>query len=82
MSYFNDSPERCKIEVDFEYPKELHNLHKDYHLAPNKAEIKNGALSDYCETIMDMHNVSVGNVKNLVPNLFDKERCILHYKNL
>ena len=24
------------LEVDFEYPGELHELHKDYHLAPKK----------------------------------------------
>jgi len=26
--------ESCILEVDFEYPEELHNLHNDYPLAP------------------------------------------------
>ena len=30
----------CFLEVDFEYPKELHKLHNGYPLAPDKMEIK------------------------------------------
>ena len=27
----------CILEVDLEYPKELHDLHNDYPLAPEKS---------------------------------------------
>ena len=37
----------CVLEVDLEYPKELHELHNDYPLAPNKIEIKREMLSEY-----------------------------------
>ena len=29
---------------------------------------------------MDMHDVSVGKVKKLVPNLYDKKRYVFYYK--
>ena len=54
----------CILEVDLEYPKELHDLHNDYPLAP--------------ERIMMCKN----KVEKLIPNLRDKEKYIIHYKNL
>ena len=35
------------LKVDFEHPKELHKLHNDYHLAPDRIEIKEKILSCY-----------------------------------
>ena len=43
----SNSPKGCVLEVDLEYPKELHELHNDYTLAPDKIEMKNEILSDY-----------------------------------
>ena len=31
----------CFLEVDLEYPKDLHNLHNDYPLAPERAKFGN-----------------------------------------
>ena len=53
----------CILEVDLEYPEELHDLHNDYPLCPERIECKNG-------------------VKKLIPNLWDKNKYVLHYKNL
>ena len=53
----------CILEVDLEYPKELHDLHNDYPLASERVKCKN-------------------NVENLKPNLRNKEKYVLHYKNL
>ena len=36
------------LEVDLEYPDELHNLHNDYPLAPEKLGITQNKLSKYC----------------------------------
>ena len=30
----------------------------------------------------DGYNISIGNVKKLVTNFFDKEKYVLHYENL
>ena len=53
----------CILEVDLEYPKELHDLHSDYPLAPERIMCKN-------------------KVEKLIPNLRDKVKYVLHYKNL
>ena len=34
-------------------------------------------LSEY-KLIADLYNVSIGNIKKLVPNLFDKEKYVLY----
>ena len=39
-------------------------------------------LSKYQLTIADFFNIFVGNVKKLVPNIFDKKMYVLHYQNL
>ena len=39
-------------------------------------------LSSYQFNIADFHNIPIGTVKKLLPNIFDKERYVLHYENL
>ena len=53
----------CILEVDLEYPKNLHDLHNDYPFCPEKVKCKNG-------------------VEKLIPNLRDKTKYVIHYKNL
>ena len=53
----------CILEVDLEYPENLHDLHNDYPFCPEKVKCKNG-------------------VEKLIPNLNDKTKYIIHYKNL
>ena len=53
----------CILEVDLEYPNNLHDLHNDYPLCPEKVKCKNG-------------------VEKLIPNLRNKKKYVLHYKNL
>ena len=80
--YANNSSKGCFLKVDLEYPKELHDLHNDYPLAPDKIEIKREVLSEYQFKIADLYNIPIGNVNKLVPNLFDKEKYVIHYENL
>ena len=72
----------CVPEVDLEYPKDLRELHSDYPLAPNKIELSREMLSQYQLKDADLYNIPTGNVKKLTPNVFDKEKYALHYKNL
>ena len=66
------------LEVDLEYPKELHQLHNDYPLAPDKIEIKEEMLSNYQLQIADFYDIPIGNVTKLVPNFFVKEKYVLN----
>ena len=41
-----NSPTGYILEVDLEYPDELHELHNDYSLAPGKRKISHNMLSN------------------------------------
>ena len=70
------------LEVDLDYPNELHELHNDYPLAPERLAVSNDMLSTYCKNIADEYDIKVGNVKKLIPNLGNKTKYVLHYRNL
>ena len=70
------------LEVDLEYPNELHELHNDYPLAPEKFAVTNDILSNYCKSIADKYEINVGDVKKLIPNLGNKTKYVVHYRNL
>ena len=53
----------CILEVDLEYPENLHDLHNDYPFCPERIKCKNG-------------------VEKLIPNLRNKTKYVIHYKNL
>ena len=57
------------LEVELEYPDELHSLHNDYPLAPEKLEITQNILSKYCFNIGNKYGIKIGGVNKLVPNL-------------
>ena len=57
------------LENDLEYPKELHKLHNDYPLAPEKRTVSSYMLSTFCKNIADEYDIKVGDVKKLIPNL-------------
>ena len=83
LSKFDDESEKGLIlEVDLEYPEELHNLHNDYPLAAEKIKVTEDMLSPYCREIAEKFKVKVGLVEKLVPTLSKKERYVLHYRNL
>ena len=56
----------------------MHELHNDYPLAPEKREISHNILSNYCSRIANEYNI----VGVLVPNLCNKSKFVLHYRNL
>ena len=80
--YTENSKKGLILEVDLEYPQELHNLHNDFPLGPEKIKVAKDMLSDYSKTIADKFKISSGLVHKLIPTLNDKEKYILHYRNL
>ena len=69
------------LQVDLEYPSELHDLHNDYSLAPEKLENSKDMLSRCCSDIVYKYGIKVGGVNKLVPNLRNKKGYVVHYRN-
>jgi len=81
-NYTEESEKGLILEVDLEYPEELHHLHNDYPCAPEKIVVTDHLLSDYSTQAKKQHKVSSGRVGKLVTTLRDKEKYVLHYRNL
>ena len=82
MSIGKESEVGSIFEVDLKYPDELHALHNDYPLVPEKLAVPYYMLSDYCKNIADEYEIKVGDVKKLISNLGNKTKYVLHCRNL
>ena len=82
MRIKNNSSAGYVLEVDLGYSQELHVIHNDYPLAPEKINIPKEWLSDYCLKIENVHNITTGTVKKFVPNLMNKNNYVIDYRNL
>ena len=69
------------LEVDLDYPDELHDLHNDYPLAGEKIKVTEEMMSQYQLQIIK-YNSSLRRNKKLFPNLGNKTKYKLQYKNL
>ena len=47
------------LQVDLEYPNELHKMHNDYSLAPEKLKISHDMLSNYCSNIANEYGIKL-----------------------
>ena len=77
----NDSPLGCFLEVDLDYPNELHDLENDYPLAGEKKEVTEEMLCKYQLKIIKDNNFSLGRNEKLISNLGNKRRYKLHHQN-
>ena len=59
-----DGEKGIMLEVDLEYPKELHDNHNSYPVAPEKVKVSKNMLSEYCKKIARRYNITIGQVKN------------------
>ena len=60
----------------------MHNFHNDYPLAPEKFEISQNMVSNYCSNIEYEYGIKIGGASKLVPNLDNKSKYVDHYRNL
>ena len=65
-------------EVDLHYPTKLHDKHDDYPLAPVSITIDSSMFSPTQSSVYPKSPPQ----KKLTPNLMDKHRYVVHYKNL
>ena len=70
------------LEVDLEYPKELHDLHDDYPLTAEKMKVTKEMLSPYCKNVPEKFGINIGQGAKLIPTRADKKSDVLHYRNL
>ena len=80
--YKEDSKKGLILEVDLDYPEDLHDLHNDYPLAPEKIKVTEDMLSEYSKEIVKKYSISTGLVHKLIPTLRKKEKYVTHYRNL
>ena len=79
----NNSRKGHILEVDLEYPEELHDLHNEYPYCPEQVVVKPEMLSDYCKMIAKIEgNKSDNTMTKLIPTLYEKQKYIIHERNL
>ena len=78
--FYSEKGKGYMLEVDLENPKHIHKSNNDYPLAPEKLTVKEEWLSAYQTELLV--NRSMINITKLVPNLMDKNKYVVHYKNL
>ena len=75
-----DSKEGYILEVYLDYPRELHDSHNAFPLAPESLNVPKEWMSDYQLDLID--HQPAPKVNKLVLNLNDKTKYKLHYRNL
>ena len=72
------------VEFHLEYPQQLHDAHNEYPLAPERLVLREEMLSEIQKQIVRCYNIprSAMTQTKLVPNLFNKMKYTLHYRNL
>ncbi|KAL9971964.1 hypothetical protein ACROYT_G018195 [Oculina patagonica] len=70
------------LEVDLEYPAELHKEHNSYPLAPEKKKINKDLFSPYQKKLIKDLDLDPPDSEKLVLTLEDKTNYVVHYRNL
>ena len=78
----DDSKTSYILEVDLQYPEDLHDLHSDYPLAPENVTVTEDMLSPYSKNLLESLGMKPAKVSKLIPNLNNKTKYIFHHVNL
>ncbi|KAM7281372.1 uncharacterized protein ISCGN_005937, partial [Ixodes scapularis] len=79
----DDAPEGYILEVDLDYPRELHDSHADFPLAPEKRGVPLEWLSPYQKALVEkFHLPQRESERKLLLTFYPKRNYIIHYRNL
>jgi hypothetical protein len=78
----DDSKVGYILKVKLKYPENLHSSHTDYPLAAEKIKVKREWLSDKHRELIKCSGQRYTPNEKLIPNLFDKDEYVVHYRNL
>ncbi|XP_053204035.1 uncharacterized protein LOC128388631 [Panonychus citri] len=85
FSTSDDNGQGYILEVDLEYPAELHDSHSDFPLLPEKRKIDLSMYSDYQKELQTkLSNQGIKSVPStkLVTSFLSKTRYVIHYSAL
>ena len=57
------------LEVDLDFPENLHDYDNDYPMAPEKIKLEDDMLSPYCLEVKKKYDIKLGDANKLAPNL-------------
>ena len=80
--YADNSKKGCIVKCDLHYPSELHDLHNDYPLAPERKLVTQDMLSPYAAELQAKLEIGKDAAEKLVPNLEDKQGYVVDIRNL
>ena len=81
LSTSKDADQGFILEVDLDYPPELHSRPQRLSACSRKVKSHQHQMSPYQQKLIDELGVSIS-CEKLVPNLMNKSRYVLHYRNL
>ena len=81
MNVSEDAETGYILEVDLEYPAEIHDQHNNYPMAPEKRTVHINGLSEYSQKLRKELGMKGKPNEKLIPNLDKKEKYVVHYRN-
>ena len=82
MNVSDDGPMGFILEVDINYPYELHDTQSDYPLCCKATSVRPEELSPYTRSLAKTLKVNPTDCRKLIGNLRRRERYAVHYRNL